>query len=400
VTAKCTRGHKAADRRCSSRCSRWYFIVEGPHTAEGKRRRLWSTGFSTRKAAEVALRDELHRRDQGIALEPEKVTLAAFADRWLDYMATLGRDERTLERYGELLRLHVLPTLGGLQLKALTPAHLSDLYGRLLRDGRRDGRAGGLSPRTVGHVHRCVHRMLKQALRWRLLAYNPAADLELPSVAPAPMVTLTHEQARALLGAAQGWMYTLVLLGLATGARLGELLALRWVDVDLDTGTVRIGRSLRVVRRQLQVKGPKTQAGYRTVVLGPTVLVALRRLRVEQAERRLALGGAYQAVEDLVICKLDGRPYRPDSASTRFRQLVRQVGLPEAIHVHTCGIRPPRSWLPRACLRPTSPPSLAMPTVARWRSRCTSTRWPKVWPGLAPTSTGSSGRRDDVAPKR
>ena len=110
---------------------------------------------------------------------------------------------------------------------------------------------------------------------------NPAADLELPPVAAAPMVTLTHEQARALLAAAQGWQYTLALLGLATGARLGELLALRWTDVDLQVGTVRIGRSLRVVGRRLQVKGPKTEAGYRTVALGPTVAATLRRLRAE-----------------------------------------------------------------------------------------------------------------------
>ena len=78
-----------------------------------------------------------------------------------------------------------------------------------------------------------MHRALRQAVRWRLLAVNPAADLELPPVAAAPMVTLTHEQARALLAVAEGWQHTLVLLGLATGARLGELLALRWTDVDL-----------------------------------------------------------------------------------------------------------------------------------------------------------------------
>jgi integrase len=126
--------------------------------------------------------------------------------------------------------------------------HLSDLYAMLLREGCRDG----LSARSVLHVHRALHRALRQAVRWRLLAVNPAADLELPPVTDAPMVTLTHEQARALLAVAEGWQHTLVLLGLATGARLGELLALRWTDVDLQAGTIRIGRSLRVVGRRLR----------------------------------------------------------------------------------------------------------------------------------------------------
>jgi integrase len=129
-------------------------------------------------------------------------------------------------------------------------------------------------------------------------------------------------------------MRNLVLLGVATGARLGELLALAWPDVDLEQGTMRIGRSRRIVGGEMQVKGPKTEAGYRTVALGPTVIAALRRLRAEQAERRLALGPDYQD-EDLVICKPDGRPYRPDSTSTQFRRFVDSIGLPKTVHVHT-----------------------------------------------------------------
>jgi integrase len=336
VTAKCTRGHKRVEGRCSGRCTRWYYVLDAPPSPDGKRRRRWSTGFSTKRAAETALREELGRRDQGLILSTEKVTVRSFANRWLDYMATLGRDERTLERYRQLLELHALPAIGGLQLKALQPVHLADLYAKLLREGRRDGRPGGLAPRTVGHVHRALHRMLKQATRWQLIARNPATDLELPTVTKSEMVTLTREQAGTLRAAAESrpLMRYLVLLGVATGARLGELLALAWPDVDLEQGTVRIGRSRRIVGGRMQVKGPKTEAGYRTVALGPTLIAALRRLRAEQAERRLALGADYHN-EDLVICKPDGQPYRPDSTSTQFRKFVDSIGPPRTVHVHT-----------------------------------------------------------------
>jgi hypothetical protein len=202
--------------------------------------------------------------------------------------------------------------------------------------------------------------MLKQATRWQLIARNPASDLQLPTVAKSEMVTLTREQAGGLRMAAEQrpLMRYLVLLGIATGARLGELLALTWSDVDLEQGAMRIGRSRRIVGGQMQVKGPKTEASYRTVALGPIVIAALRRLRAEQAERRLALGVDYHD-EDLVICKPDGRPYRPDSTSTQFRKFVDSIGLPRTVHVHT--LRHSAASLP-GC---------------RWRTRllhCRSTR--------------------------
>ncbi len=303
---------------------------------DGKRIRRWHSGYPNKKAAETAQVELGAKLQHGEYVDPSKLTVAGLFDRVFDYLESIGRDARTVERHRELARLHVTPYLGGLKVQQLAPVHLSELYARLLREGRRDGRPGGLSPRTVGHVHRTVHRALRQAVRWQLVARNVASDLELPTVPPSEMVTLTREQARTLLAAAAArpLMYWLVLLGVATGARLGELLALRWSDVDLDAGAARIGASRRIVGKRMEVKAPKTEAGARTVALGPSTVAALKRLRVEQAARRLALGGDYHA-EDLVICKPDGRPYRPDSTSTMFRKFADAAGLPKTIHVHT-----------------------------------------------------------------
>jgi len=303
---------------------------------DGKRIRRWHSGYRTRKDAERARVELLGRLDQATYVDPSKVTFGEYLDRWLQHMATI-RDARTVERYSELLRLHVRPVLGGLPLQKLTPMHFTDLYARLLADGRRDGREGGLSPRTVGHVHRAIHRALHQAVRWRLLATNPAADLELPPAGKTEMVTLDHDQATRLLAAVEEapvWLRMLVTLGLALGCRRGELLALRWADVDLEEGTVRVGRSLRIVGGRLDVKGPKTEAGYRTLAVPTFAVAALRRHRAGQAELRLALGGAYHD-GDLVICQPDGRPVRPDYASAAFRALVARAGLPNTVHVHT-----------------------------------------------------------------
>jgi integrase len=341
VTSKCTRGHTRAAKRCGSRCLRWYFILSLGTGPDGKRRRQWSGGYPTRKAAEAALREELHRRDQGILLEGGGQTVTQIAERWLTHVATL-LDESTVAEYRRHLRLHVLPALGGRQLKTLSPLDLTDLYAQLLRGGRRDGKPGGLSPRTVQHVHRTVHRMLRQAVRWQLVGRNVAAGLELPPVDSPRMVTLTREQAARLLDAADasraGWWHPLILLAVATGARRGELLGLRWSDVDLDTGTLRVRQQARLTSAagaRIRFKTPKTAAGARQIGLGPATIAELRRCRAEQAGRRLAYGGAYHADDDLIVCLADGAPVRPDYVSTAFRQLANRAGLPAEIHLHT-----------------------------------------------------------------
>jgi integrase len=332
IVAKCSKGHRRADGRCSSRCTRYYVVVEGPKTADGRRRRLWSSSFATKRAAEEALTAELSRRHRGIVLNPQQLTVAEYVERWLAHVATI-REPSTVHRYGELLRGHVCPMLGHLQLKVLTPLHVQQCYDQLAIDGRRDGK-GPLGSRTIGHVHRALHRALRQAVRWQLVGRNAAADVESPSVPKSDMVTLTPEQARQLLEHAEGWLHTLVLLGAATGARRGELLALRWSDVDLDAGTIRIARSAVLVGDRVHWKAPKNGES-RTVVLGPSVVAELRRHRTAQAERRLESGPAYHADEDLVVAKIKGGAVRPDYASQAFRNLVRRVGLPESIHVHT-----------------------------------------------------------------
>jgi integrase len=344
---------------------------------DGKRIRKWHSGYRTRRLAERAQVALVAKLQDGEYVDPSALTLAGLFDQVFDGLESIGRDARTVERHRELARLHVVPYLGGIRLQQLAPVHLSELYARLLREGRRDGRPGGLAPRTVGHVHRTVHRALRQAVRWQLLSRNPASDLELPTVPKSEMVTLTREQARALLDAAKArpLMYWLVLLGVATGARLGELLALRWADVDLDAGAVRIGWSRRIVGGRMEVKPPKSEAGERTVALGPAAVVALKRLRVEQAGRRLVLGGDYDAGADLVICSRTGVPTGPMrprrcSASSSTRPAYRAPSTCTA-----CGTRRRASWPPPGCPPPTSPPSSATRTAARSRCASTCTRW-------------------------
>ena len=220
-------------------------------------------------------------------------------------------------------------------------------------DQRLDGRGDGLEEPVEGRLHPHIAAatesialsngpssglaarareslmLLPAALKWRFRtslsrsANAPSPSRPPPSPPATPMATLTPDQARALMEAAAGsWLRMLVLLGLATGARLGELLALRWSDLDLDAGVARISRSAQLVDGRVRFKPPKTSAGVRPVALGPATVAALRRHRADQLELRLASAGVYDTEADLVLAKADGSACRPDSASTMFRKLV------------------------------------------------------------------------------
>lgn len=260
---------------------------------DDKRIRRWHPGYATKKAAEKGLVDLLAKLERGEYVEPDKDTFGAYLERWLEYKA--GRIEpETVERYRELLADYITPRIGHIKVQKLKPLHLVDLYAALGREGRRrrtDDGPTGLAPRTILHVHRAIYGALKQAVRWHVVTANVAQAVDPPTVPGASMVTLSQEQARALMAAADGCMRALVNVALATGMRRGELAALRWANVDLEAGTVRVEAAVRATKKSgTRIKAPKTQAGRREVVLPAFAVAELRRHRAEQAADRLACG--------------------------------------------------------------------------------------------------------------
>ena len=233
---------------------------------------------------------------------------------------------KTFERYSEIVRLHLIPALGHHRLARLKPLHIQGYYGEALKNGRRDGK-GGLAPRTVLHHHRVLHRALSRAVKWRLLAVNPADAVEPPRATSPEMQTLTEEEIGLLLATAVATpSYTAILLAVTTGVRRGELLALRWADADFEQGRIAVRRSLQQTNAGLTFKSPKTAKGNRTIPLPAVALEALRSHRVEQAKHRLLMGDRY-VNGDLIFAKPDGTPLDPDGFSASFGAIVRRSGL-------------------------------------------------------------------------
>jgi len=282
-----------------------------------------------KRDAERALAEALHQRDTGVDISPGRLAVGDYLRRWLRDYADHNVAPSTRTRYAGIIERHLIPSLGDLRLRELRPAHIQATYSRALAPGgRADGGAGGLAPRTVLKHHRLLHEALNHAVRWQLIARNPADAVTPPRPGRAKVRGLNAEEAAELLQAAtETHLYALVYLALATGARQGELLALRWEDVDLERGSIQIVRTARrVPGKGVVYRSPKTHRSLRPVALSPDTVRVLRHHRRSQAENRLLLGPAYTD-NGLVFASPTGQP--PDDSNLRrtFARLVADAGL-------------------------------------------------------------------------
>jgi integrase len=293
----------------------------------GKRRTRFVTIKGSRKVAQQELRRLLAAVDEGRLIEPSKTTLAQFLDRWESWAATQVSG-KTLERYSELLRHHVRPHLGPAQIQKLRPVNFAELYGHLQKPKIENG--AGLAPRTVGHVHRLLHRIFGHAVKWGVVAINPVASAEPPRVQRTEIEILEPEEIKMVLHALRGRpLYPIAVIALATGMRRGEIAALRWGDVDLDGGRIRVERSLEQTNTGLAFKAPKTKAGRRSISIPPSIIAELRDHWRRQQELRLAFGMGKANPDDLVFAREDGNTWPPDSMTTAWQKTVASLKLPK-----------------------------------------------------------------------
>ncbi len=277
--------------------------------------------FLGRTRAEVArkLTGALDARDKGVLVTGPRQTVGQFFTQWLAAVQPSLRP-RTFVGYEQLVRLHVVPDLGPLSLTKLSPQHLQRLYASRLD--------AGLSSTTVNHLHALIHKALSNAVRWGMLQRNIADLVDPPRSRHFAIATLSPEQARAFLAAARGHrLEALYVLAVTTGMRQGELLGLRWRDVDVDAGTLQIRGSLQATPEGRRILEPKTAGSRRRVALSKQPIDALRRHRVAQAEERLRLGAGWED-SDLVFCSAAGHPITASGLRRSFEPLLKRAGLP------------------------------------------------------------------------
>jgi integrase len=315
----------------SRKNKRWYVLVEVPAGPDGKRRRRGVGGFKTKREAKAAEAEALRRIRDGMFVEPSRLTVGAYlTEMWLPSMGSQVR-ATTLGGYRHNVRAYIVPRLGDIPLQRLTTARVGAFYGELVASGGRSGRP--LSPKTVRYVHTTLRRALRDAVADGLMVRNVAAQARPPRARRVEMHTWTAAQVGTFLASVrEDRVYAAWLLLATLGLRRGELLGLRWADVDLTTGRIAIRHTLVMVDGKPAMAEPKTAKGRRSLTLAPEVLEAVRVHRAHQAAERLSWGADYTD-SGLVITTEDGRPMHPETLSDLFVRQARRAGLPQ-IRLH------------------------------------------------------------------
>ncbi|HXG36563.1 MAG TPA: tyrosine-type recombinase/integrase [Dehalococcoidia bacterium] len=299
----------------------WHVVVDlGRDPATGKRRQLHRSVRGTRREAEDVKFDLLKQRNNGIDQPAYKLPVSSYLERWLKSYGETRLAPSTLKRYQELVRLHLAPNLQALTLSALRPLHIEECYSRLL--------AKGLSPRTVLQAHRILRESLHHAVRWQLLGRNPADSVATPRPSRYQVAAVPPQTVIRLLDAAEASpINILIRLAITTGLRQGELLGLRWKDIDLKTGVVHVRQALQWLPGQkASFRQPKTHRSERPVAISKTLIARLNEHRRKQLEGRLLAGPLYQD-HDLVFATSVGTPIHPDSLRRSWRAVLKQAGI-------------------------------------------------------------------------
>src|SRR5215217_4144957 len=203
-------------------------------TPDGKRRYV---SGKTKTEAQRALRKATADRDGGLVFDAGSITLGEYLDRWLSISVRGTVRRSTYVRYEGLVRNHIKPAIGRMKLKGLTPTHVRSLY--------REKFDSGLSTRSVNYIHVTLHKALEQAVLDGLVPRNVSEGVKAPQIRKAEIKPLFPTQVRVLLSAARGdRLEALYVLAIHTGLRQGELLGLKWTDVDLDARSLSVQRSL------------------------------------------------------------------------------------------------------------------------------------------------------------
>lgn len=287
--------------------------------SDGKRHYLHG---ATKAEAKEKLAAALRDKASGLFVAGPSQTVGELLETWLRHKRS-SLAPRTVVRYEGLIAQHIVPAIGSVQIRKLMPQHLAELYLQL---------GASLSPRTIGQVHAVLHGALKQAVAWHAIARNPVGR-EAGVVAPKParreMRFLDTSQVRQMLDAVGGDpLEVLYVAAVFTGLRLGELLGLRWRDLDLDGRQLTVRHTLTRDAGAWILRQPKTPHSRRTIRLAPAVVDALRAHRLVEAERLLGFGHRI-AADTLVFSDRWGDPVNPWHVTERaFKPLLRRAGLP------------------------------------------------------------------------
>lgn len=259
--------------------------------------------------------------EAGHVADSHGLTVGEYLDRWLADTVKPTVRPWTYAGYEVHVRLHLKPTLGRISLERLSPMHVQEMVSAKVRQG--------LSPKSIRYIRGTLRAALNHAMKWDLVSRNAAEDIDTPRVEQFEINPLTPEEARAFLAALKGHrLEALYAVALTMGLRQGEALGLRWQDVDLKLGYIRINKQLQRIAGEFHLVEPKTRRSKRTLAMPRPIAEQLAAHRVRQKDEREHSGERWNE-SDLVFTTEVGRPLDGTVVTHQFHRLLDRAGLPQ-----------------------------------------------------------------------
>lgn len=302
----------------------YFVIVEvAPQSSGMRKQRSVRAGKSLKEAK--ALKAKLdYEQSQGTYVNTPNMTLSQLLNLWLDSHSLTANKSTTHNSYRQIVNNYVNPAIGQIKLSKLNASTLMNFYAHELKLGGRYGT--GLSAKTVLNHHRMLRCALRCAVEWQILAANPADFATPPKAERKEMVTLAPSEAAELLSQLEGSnLYLPAFLALHTGMRRGEVLGLRWADVDLENRLISVSHSLSQVGKQVTLGTPKTKSSRRRITIDEDTVAVLRQVRASQESERELLGSSI-ADDGYIVTTSPGQHWKPNSFSSSFSARMKRLG--------------------------------------------------------------------------
>lgn len=303
----------------------YQITVEGERDLlTGKRNRIYKNVNGSKREANSVMHKMITEMEQGAIAKKTNKTVGDWMDEWV--LSCLPNVEETTRKgYKTKIRCYIRPALGDILLKSLRAEHVQKMINDMM--------SKGLSPKNIRDTFNNVNAAMKMAVKTRLIVYNPCEGVVLPKLKKYRAEVYDTKMIHKLLDVSYGTdMYLPVLLLVTAGLRRGELLALRWEDVDFKNNILKIRRNMVCGEKDAIIKSPKTESGIRDIHLGEDVMKVLKAERVKYMEDALSYGAGFQNL-GFVIRQEDGSPMKPDSMTRKWTRFVEREGLPK-IRLH------------------------------------------------------------------
>ncbi|MEH7445189.1 site-specific integrase [Bacillus sp. JJ1122] len=297
----------------------WYYVFYLEKDLQGKRKQKKKRGFKTKKEAQIALAETINSVNKGTYLEPSNTLYKDFLEQWYSVkQSSIGI--QTAKVYKQYIYSRIIPALGNISLSKINTMQVQFFVNSLNDEG--------LSSATVKKAIEIVRNSLEYALDFEFINKNPATKVKLPKRNKKEMIVWNEDEVNQFFRTGKDDpLFIVFFLALMTGMRQGEILGLRWQDIDLEKGLLRIKQTLSHDGKTF-ISGAKTQSSLRTINLSYQTLNILKKTRNSIAKIKLSMGSIYQDY-DLVACCQHGTPLNPANVRRTFKKLIKLAGLPD-----------------------------------------------------------------------